>query len=822
MKRIIIGLLFLSLSSFTMAQTTTIKGRVIDKNTKEKLVFVNCLLTESKDINKQISGVAADSNGVFEFKNIKKKDMKLSISFVGYNKFEMDITSSMIKGNLLDLGDIEMVANDQSLDEVEVIALKDRITLDADKLTMNIDKNTATSVTNAFELLKKAPGVSIDNDDNLKLNGKGGVLIQFQGRDMKLPWNSMVQILKGIPSTQVDRFELIINPSAKYDAEGVAGIINILFKQEKTNGWNASLGSNLYYGERASILGDVNLNYVDDKWTSTLSFSTTRWAQYMETNSIKKTGNGLDTIRFIDNTKMDWKSENYNLNIGSDYKINNKNTIGFYLTYSNNNTPKLTYPTSSIISVNRGGNYFDSLGYISNSTMYNNNNNILINANYLHKFDTLGQSLAFNFDLITNSSMDESGSNTKYYNFLINQVDPYKIEDLRNITNSSYYSYNLRGDYFKPFSESLSLESGFKLAYTNVDNDFKAKLDNVNQANKSNNFIFEENINALYASLKKTFNSKSSMRLGLRAENTNIKGHQVINDTSFTNSYYSLFPNLSLSHAFTDMSTLNFSYNLRISRPSYDNLNPFQQWLNDYTYKVGNPKLKPQYTHNLSLQHSFMYVLFTNLTYSYTNDIVSEIPITANNGLINYSMPANIQNSHNLNLSVSTSIPVKPWLTVVAYLSENYTNNNSQNEGFNFVNEAFSFVGYSSLSFTLPKKYKLDLSGYYTSGGTWGIFKYESFRGVNINANKSFFKEKLTISAGVNNLFARDAAKTSYSYQNTVWNQSHKAQFRMYSVGVKFNFGKSINPKLNKKDDQFDDRTTGKKSNTNMQGGMGM
>lgn len=207
MKRIIIGLLFLSLSSFTMAQTTTIKGRVIDKNTKEKLVFVNCLLTESKDINKQISGVAADSNGVFEFKNIKKKDMKLSISFVGYNKFEMDITSSMIKGNLLDLGDIEMVANDQSLDEVEVIALKDRITLDADKLTMNIDKNTATSVTNAFELLKKAPGVSIDNDDNLKLNGKGGVLIQFQGRDMKLPWNSMVQILKGIPSTQVDRFE---------------------------------------------------------------------------------------------------------------------------------------------------------------------------------------------------------------------------------------------------------------------------------------------------------------------------------------------------------------------------------------------------------------------------------------------------------------------------------------------------------------------------------------------------------------------------------------------------------------------------------------
>ncbi|MCK9163692.1 MAG: TonB-dependent receptor [Bacteroidales bacterium] len=822
LRLIIIILLVSGLSSSAIAQTSSIKGRIIDSRTNEKLMFVNCVLTDSKNNTKQIDGVAADTNGVFVFKNIKKKEMVLSISFVGYKRKDIEIKASMLKDNILDLGDIAIEQTSEGLQEVEIIAVKDRIKLDADKMTMNIDKNTASSVTNAFELLKKAPGISIDNDDNLKLNGKGGVLIQFQGRDMKLPWKSLVQILKGIPSAQIDKFELITNPSAKYDAEGVAGIINILFKQEKTNGWNASLGTNLYYSDVLSLMGDVNLNYVDDKFTSTLSFSTTNWSQNMINESVKKTGFGRDTIKFTDRSEMDWRSQNYNLNIGTDYKINKNNNIGLYFTYSNNKTPNINYPTSSIVSLLGPSFYFDSLRFLSQNRMYNNSDNVLINTNYQHKFDTLGQSLTLNFDFVSNNGKDESEANTKYYNLLTNTIDPYKVESIENSTISSYYSYNLRGDYFKPFSESFSLEAGFKFAYTKVDNDFLSILNEVNDISRSNNFIFDENINALYTSLNKTLNKKTSVRLGLRAENTNLKGHQIKNNTIFTQSYNSLFPNLSISHSFTDKNTLNFAYNMRISRPSYNNLNPFKLWLNDYTYSMGNTDLKPQYTHNLSLQHSFMYVLFTNLTYSYTKDVVSEIPFTANNGLITYTMPANIQNSHNVNLSVSTSIPIKPWLTVVAYLSENYSNSNSQTEQFKFENESFSFMGYSSISFTLPKKYRLDVSGYYTSGGTWGIYNYESFRGININANKSFFNDKLTISAGINNLFAKEAYSSSYNYENTVWNQSTKANFRMYSLGIKFNFGQNVKAKLNKKDDKFDERTTGKKSNTNIQGGIGM
>ena len=399
-KFVIIFAMMLSLSASTFAQTYTIKGKIVDQNTNENLMFVNCVLYNAKDTLKQVSGVAADTNGVFQFRNIKRQDLLLALTFVGYEKKVIEIKSSSFNGNILDLGTIILKTLGEGIKEVEIIAQKDRIKLDADKMTMNIDKNTASSVTNAFELLKKAPGISIDNDDNLKLNGKGGVLIQFQSRDMKLPWKSMVQILKGIPSSQIDKFEIINNPSAKYDAEGVAGIINIIFKQDKNQGLNASLGTDVYYSEVLSKIGNLNVNYVDDKWTSSLSFSATSWAQNMENNSERKVGIGLDTIRSMENQNFEWASQNYNLNLGTDYQINKKNSVGLYFTYSNNTTPTINYPTSTIISNLRNGVYVDSLAYKSQSSMYNNSNNYLINANYQHKFDTLGQNLSFNFDYV--------------------------------------------------------------------------------------------------------------------------------------------------------------------------------------------------------------------------------------------------------------------------------------------------------------------------------------------------------------------------------------------------------------------------------------
>ncbi len=815
---IIIALL---LASSVSAQNTGIQGRLVDRNTGEKLVFVNCVLSNPDNIEDVIAGMAADTNGMFMFRDIPKQDMVLSFSFVGYKKRSIDIKASELGSGVLDLGDIGLEPDSELMDEVEIIALKDRIVVDSDKMTVNIDKNTASTVNNVFELLKKAPGITIDNDDNLKLNGKSGVLIQFQGRDMKLPWKSMVQILKGMPSSTVDRIEIINNPSAKYDAEGVGGIINLIFGQEKNQGWNASLGGRVYYSDLVSAMSDLNLNYVDDKWTSTLSFSSTAWGHKVGSYSERKTGIGEDTIIFTDVSDMLWKSQNYNLSFGSDYLINPKNSVGFYFAYSKNKMPEQSNPHKSLVSTLRNGLRIDSLRNESITGLSNNNDNYLLNLNYLHKFDSLGQNLSFNFDLSMNSSSDFYGSSNKYYNLLINQIDPYKTESLENLTSGSYGSYSLRGDYFEPFGKDFSLETGFKLAYTKVDNALEATRDGVDDVGRSNNFILDENINAIYASMKKGFGPKTSMRLGLRFENTNLKGNQIKYDSVFRQTYSDLFPNLSLAHSFSDISNLNLTYGMRISRPSYSNLNPFHIALNDFSYKSGNTELKPQYTHNISLQHSFMYVLFTNLTYSYTKDIVTEMPIIGDNGIISSTMPMNIQNSHNLNLSLSTSIPIKPWLMVVAYLSENYSNSSATSEEINFENEVFSFMGYGSVNITFPKKYRLDVSGYYTSGGAWGLYKYKSFYGLNLNATKSFFKDKIEVNAGINNLISSKNTDVSYSYDNTIGYTTSNMNFRMYTIGLRLNLGKRLDAKLNVRDDRYDERVSGKQEGGGMQGGFG-
>ena len=202
-------------------------------------------------------------------------------------------------------------------------------------------------------------------------------------------------------------------------------------------------------------------------------------------------------------------------------------------------------------------------------------NNYIVNLNYQRKLDTLGGKFSTDFDFIHNSQSSLSASNTRYFFQNISPNTAFKIEDLNNETSSSYNSYVFRADYTKPLGKTLKMELGGKVSITKVDNNFEAMLNDTNDLTKTNHFIYNENINALYGSLNKSFGEKTSLRLGLRMENANLKGEQQIDRISFTQSYTNLFPNLSLSHQFSPKYQSTFTYSMRISRPTYDNLNPF-------------------------------------------------------------------------------------------------------------------------------------------------------------------------------------------------------------------------------------------------------
>lgn len=811
-KRIISFCLVLTLSFGAMAQGFSIKGKIVDESSKEALMYVNCVIFNQKDSLKQIKGTASDTNGVFVLKDVKKENYNLVLSFIGYEKMIIPINSSMFKGNVLDLKEVKMKIAGEGLGEVEIVAMKDRVKLDADKMTVNIDQTTAQSVTNAFELLKKTPGIAIDNEDNLKLNGKSGVLFQFGGRDMKLPWKSLVQILKATPATLIEKIEIMANPSSKYDAEGVAGIINLIFKQDKNEGMSLSVGTNAYYSNELSYMGDLNFSHVSKKFTNTLSFSTTNWKQRMEQTLSRELGFGNDSIFIKQTGKNLYNAQDYTINAGSEYQINKRNSIALNLTYSKSKSPLTENPNQTLYTTLFGGIRTDSLRYDNTQGMSSDMNNYIINLNYQRKLDTLGGKFSTDFDFINNSQNNLSSSNTQYFNIVLNPNTAYKNENLNNKTLSSYNSYVFRMDYLKPLSKTIKMELGAKVSITKVDNNFEAMLNDTNDLSKTNHFIYNENINALYGSLNKSFGEKTSLRLGLRMENTNINGKQQIGNSSFKQSYTDLFPNISLSHQFSPKYQSTFTYSMRISRPTYDNLNPFLSKSDDYSFKTGNPKLRPQYTHNFSLQNTFFYMIFTSLTYSYTKDVVSQMPVPLpNNPIVYYIMPQNISSSHNLNFSISTGIPITKWWTSVLYLNGNYTNTNSPKTDLNISQKAFSFVGYAAQSFTLPKKYKAEISGVYVSPGIWGVYKFDGFYGLNLNFNKNFFKEMLTVSVGVQNLFSAKEQGGEMEMGNAKFDLRHKSQFTMLNVGLRFNFGQNLDEGRTKRKDDFDQRASGKR-----------
>ncbi len=811
-KSIVSFCVILTLSFSAIAQGFTIKGKVIDEVSNEAMIYVNCVAFSSKDTLTQVKGIATDTNGVFILSNLKKDNYNLVLSFIGYEKKIIPIKSSMFKERVLDLGEIKMSISGEGLGEVEIVAMKDRVKLDADKMTVNIDPTTAQSVTNAFELLKKTPGIAIDNEDNLKLNGKSGVLFQFGGRDMKLPWKSLVQILKATPATLIEKIEIMANPSSKYDAEGVAGIINLIFKQDKNEGMSLSVGTNAFYSNELSYMGDLNFSHVSKKFTNNLSFSASNWKHRMEQTLIRELGFGNDSIFIKQKGDNLYNSQDYTINAGSSYQIDKLNSIGLNFTYSKSKSPFIENQNNTIFTTLFGGIRTDSLRYDNTQGMSSDMNNYIINLNYQRKLDTLGGKFSTDFDFINNSQNNLSSSNTQYFNIVLNPNTAYKNENLNNKTLSSYNSYVFRMDYLKPLSKTIKMELGAKVSITKVDNNFEAMLNDTNDLSKTNHFIYNENINALYGSLNKSFGEKTSLRLGLRMENTNINGKQQIGNSSFKQSYTDLFPNISLSHQFSPKYQSTFTYSMRISRPTYDNLNPFLSKSDDYSFKTGNPKLRPQYTHNFSLQNTFFYMIFTSLTYSYTKDVVSQMPVPLpNNPIVYYIMPQNISSSHNLNFSISTGIPITKWWTSVLYLNGNYTNTNSPKTDLNISQKAFSFVGYAAQSFTLPKKYKAEISGVYVSPGIWGVYKFDGFYGLNLNFNKNFFKEMLTVSVGVQNLFSAKEQGGEMEMGNAKFDLRHKSQFTMLNVGLRFNFGQNLDEGRTKRKDDFDQRASGKR-----------
>ena len=792
------------------AQNLTIKGKVLDAKSKEAMAFANVMQMSDTSANaKLITGVTTDANGGFSL-TVKTNKAVLKINSLGYkdNVFAVDGSKYKKEGNSINIGEIYLEVDAENLSEVSIIGKQTRIEMDNDKIVMNVDEGLTATSANVFEMLRKVPGVVIDKDENITLQGQSGILFQFDGRDIRIPYDAMKSILKGMSPDNVAKIETITNPSSKYEAEGTAGIINIVMAKEQTEGFSGSLSSWNGINSDFKTFDNISLSYVTPKWTVTAGggFGYMDNRNTMQLDQWLWDMSGDTTLMHQNEYKMKNKFRSFNADISADYKIDDNNSVGAMFNYSGHKVPEFAQdPQQMVISSLKSGNIISS--YNINSKQNGTSGNFMGSVYYNHKFDTLGGQYSASFDFNHNASSDKSTNITDYFaDYFTTKT---YSENLFNNSDNKYNSYAFKFDVNQPINKNMSFEYGIKSRLALVDNDFKAYQNDSIDLNRTSHLKYKENVNAAYVSFSDKFSEKLSMRTGLRFEHTYTSIEQKATEDKHEDNYFNLFPNVNLNYRVGKMDNLSLTYSYRISRPDYNSLNPFVEKQSDYNYTSGNPLLDPEYTHKIDLNYAWHYIVFLSAGYGYSNNSINQVVITENNPLKMTQQPFNIGYEQNFSLSLSSMLPLGPveW---TLWLQGAWQQMKADDELLQTNITKFSFMTWQSLAVNFFWQSKLSLSCFYSTGGVQMGGEFSDMLMLSASLSKDFLNKALKVSIGVDQFPKRDF-NISTHYNNYRLEGNMCWQRPQFTVNVSYNFGKSANNNTLQKlrSDDMDDRKSG-------------
>ncbi|HEV7230686.1 MAG TPA: outer membrane beta-barrel protein, partial [Bacteroidia bacterium] len=596
MKRIrILFLLFaLSTSGLIQAQqqpSGTIRLSVADSLSQPvDAAFVQLL--RARDSSLVQTGLT-EADGKLEFTALPLQTYFMVITHLGNRTLHTRPIELSESTMLADLGTLQLQTT--MLKEVVVEAKTPFIEKLSDRLVVNVGSSSLNAGSNTLEVLQHSPGVKVDGNDNISLKGKQNVMVMIDGKTTMMSGTDLANYLRGLSAGSVDKIELITNPSAKYDASGNAGIINIRLKKDKRSGTNGSVSAGFGQGVFSRTAEGFNINHRTDKFNVFLSYN----------YSYRKALNDLTLYRqFYAGSAFNgaYSQHNYivipysshNVRTGLDFFLNDKTTLGLAVTGMSNRFSPYGQNTSAVIdSLQRSQSSFNTINHTQD-----NHYNVAINLNARHLIDTAGRELSADLDYAHYVNQSNQDFTTNYYaldNTLLRSPDILS-GNLRGMLDI----YSVKADYTHPLSKEAKLEAGIKSSYVKADNDLKYYSLQNNEmqydTSKSNHFIYTENINAAYTNFSGNFN-KTKVQAGLRIEQTIASGNQLSTGQKFTLDYAQLFPSLAFNRRITANQELGITLSRRIDRPTYGQLNPFRFYLDPSTIKEGNPYLLAQYTY---------------------------------------------------------------------------------------------------------------------------------------------------------------------------------------------------------------------------------
>lgn len=779
------ALLFLQCLTSSAAEGLILKGVITDPNNVPQ-PFASVLLKSSSD-SSLYKGEISNDKGEFIFDNLKEGDYFLLIQIIG---FEKNIIPSIHISNdnpLVDLGKIQMKSGSNELSTINVVADKPFIEQQVDKTVVNIENSIIQNGSSVMEIMEKLPGIMVDQNDNISLRGKQGVVIMIDGRPTGMSGQDLAGMLRGMPSGNIQKIEIITNPSAKYDAAGNAGIINIVMKKNKREGLNGSVSIGYGQGRYPKYNGSLSLNYKNKHYNLFLNYSYSHRLGFNNL-SIDRKFYGADTLNTIYRTEnyILFPSESHTPRIGIDLYLSPKTTLSLL---GSGGTTQFNPEGKDHTNIFDGNEQLiSSYDFLSHSRdrWYNYSPN----AELKHSFDSTGQELTINLDYARYwNTTDQSFMTTFYYpdGSLMSQ------DDLLNKQKSNLELYAVKADYTKPLKNEYSLDLGIKSSYVNSDNNILfyniQSNTEVFDSARSSHFLYSENINAAYLNLSKKY-KKFSYQFGLRSEQTIAKGEQLMNSQTFDRSYIHLFPTAYFDFKLSEKHNINLSLGRRIDRPAYEQMNPYRSMINATTFSEGNPYLLPQLTYNTELSYSYNSAFFIQATYSKTFNNITDVLIQDNLTQTTSQTVVNLNqlDFYSLNLTLSKKL-TKWWTTNTSVLSyygiySGTINHNSINQGTPsiYVNTSNNFFIIDGLSAELSFRYNHKA----LNGITTDLTTYNLSAGI----QKTVLKKKGTITVNVSDILwtAYPSGITELDGVREDW--TAKRDTRVANVSFSYKFGK--------------------------------
>ena len=712
-------------------QAQKITGIITDsKNQPQE--FATILLMKAQD-STLMKGAITDEKGQFEIESIANGTYYINVSIVGFKNYSSKTFN--LQGSDLVIEPIQLVSFDQELQAVTITARKPMIEVKADRTVFNVENSPNATGLSALELLRKSPGVQIDKDENVLLKGKSNVLVYINGKPSQMSGRDLASFLKGLNSADIEAIEIISNPGARFDAAGNAGIVNIRLKKNKKLGTNGNVALGASQGITPKMDAASSLNYRGSKWNlfSNYSYNYGTWNNTINLDNRVRLGNGQYDNLWIQRGDQNWTSNDHNFKVGADYTLNSKNTFGVLFNGGVGN-PHFESTSSTIIGRTKlDVNEFITRDSVLRASGNSNMNNKNFNYNVNYRFaDTSGHELNVDADY----GMFRNGNQSFLPNYYKNGDETVDLTSriYRNMTGTDIDIKSLKADYEQTLSKTNKkagkLGLGFKVSDVTTKNnfDFYNVISNKDylDTSRTNYFTYKESIKAAYANYN-TQLGKLGVQLGLRAEQTTSKGDLKTKQTreykDVDTSYFNVFPSAAFSYQLSPKHAFNLTYRYSLDRPSYQDLNPFENRLDELTFEKGNTRLRPQYTHTTELGYTFMGFATLTANYATTKDFFTQYTDQdVRNGITSFFITkANLADRKTYGLSLGTPLPIKKWWNGYLNAWWNKTELKANlGEGKDVDLKANGGGFYMQHTFTLPKSWTIEADGWYNFGGLWG------------------------------------------------------------------------------------------------------